>query len=249
VVIDASRLGVVLRFLQETTRRTAARDAARALAKRAQSVHYGYVLKVRRRGAAIVLALLAAACSGSSHKSSATSSGAPTSTTPTARSNPSTSPTTSQPTTTSEKTSTSTAQGASCRTANLSVSLGPPNGAAGTIYYEIAFRNDSASTCVLYGYPGVSFLDRSNEQIGAPVQRNTQPHTTVSLAPGATAYAALGVTDPDIPPCPAATPKTVRIFPPNETVPALVAATAGMTVCAAKLSPGFVGPVVNHATS
>src|SRR5579859_6407191 len=42
------------------------------------------------------------------------------------------------------------------------------NGAAGTIYYPLEFTNLSHHTCYLFGYPGVSALDRNGHQLGSP---------------------------------------------------------------------------------
>ena len=134
-----------------------------------------------------------------------------------------------------------------CRTANLNITVGPANGAAGTEYFQIAFRNDSRSACELSGYPGVSFLDASGAQIGLPEDRNPMAHSPVDLAPGATAYAMAGVGNPDVVNCPAAIARRVRIYPPNETAFVIVDAPAGLRVCSAQRVPGFVGPVTDRA--
>jgi hypothetical protein len=133
-----------------------------------------------------------------------------------------------------------------CPTKFLTVLLGPPNGTAGHMNYEISFRNDSASACVMSGYPGVSFLDGSGRQIGVPAQRNSIPHNPVTLAPGATAYAHLAVTDPSVlAGCPAVPAHQIRIYPPNETEPVDIAA-GGIAVCAR--TPGSsIDPVLDHS--
>jgi len=43
-----------------------------------------------------------------------------------------------------------------CTTAGLRISKGAPDGAAGTIFYNIDFTNPSGTARVLEGYPGVS---------------------------------------------------------------------------------------------
>jgi hypothetical protein len=146
-------------------------------------------------------------------------------------------------------TSTTVAAGA-CRTANLSVTLGQPSGAAGSVGYDISFRNDGSAPCSLSGFPGVSFLDASGRQIGAPVPRNTVTYSTVDIAPGATAHALLVVGNPDMvsnPSCPASVPRWIRVFPPNET--ASVRLDAGtMRICATDSSRNYIDPVVSSPT-
>lgn len=145
-------------------------------------------------------------------------------------------------------TSTAVAIGpADCHTKSMTISVGPPNGAAGHVGFEISFRNDSTATCLLSGYPGVSFLDASGKQIGVPVTRNPMAHTPVTVAPDATAYALLVTMNPDVANCPAGVASRIRIYPPNETAPAFVAAVSGLRVCAAQSAPGYVNPVVDTA--
>jgi Protein of unknown function (DUF4232) len=218
----------------------------------------------RRRGgcvAVVVLAVSLSACHGGSRSSaipstSSTASSNTASATTTSSLLPTTTVGTTTTTTTSTTSETSSGIGlARCGTSNLTVVLGPPNGAAGTIYYEIVFRNDSGSTCEMTGYPGVSFLDASGVQIGVPAQRSGAAYGQVSLAPHANAYAALAVGDPSVRGCPAASAHFVRVFPPNETRPVLIkkvdapdasGATLGISVCAQQVPPGSLDPVVAH---
>jgi hypothetical protein len=110
--------------------------------------------------------------------------------------------------------------------------------------YEIAFRNTGASTCTMSGYPGVSFLDGSGNQVGAPAARNPMAHTQVSVAPGATVYSLLRVGNPDPYNCPVAMPQKIRVFPPNETELALIDAV-GIRTCANQVVNSYVNPVVS----
>jgi hypothetical protein len=154
-----------------------------------------------------------------------------------------TSSTTSAPTTASTAASStaSTAAGpagpAACQPGQLSITLGPGSGAAGTFYFSLTFRNASSTTCTLLGYPGVSLVDASGQTIGAPATRD--PLVTpalVTLAPGAVANDAIGITDPGVANCPSAAVATVRVYPPNETV--AVAVPAGtMSACATVAFP------------
>ena len=84
-----------------------------------------------------------------------------------------------------------------CTTAGLRLTVGAGNGAAGTYYYPLDFTNASSSTCTMYGYPGVAFVSApGGGQVGAAAGRGSVTATAlVTLAPGATAHATLGVSD------------------------------------------------------
>jgi len=70
------------------------------------------------------------------------------------------------------------------------------NGAAGTIYVPLEFTNLSHHTCYLYGYPGVSALDRNGHQLGSPANWGSlRGARIVNVAPGATAHTLLGYHD------------------------------------------------------
>ena len=157
--------------------------------------------------------------------------------------------TTSSPTKSSSSPTTASA-GASpttCHTANLGIALSGPIGSAGHFNYEIQFMNNGTSACVMNGFPGVSFLDSSGHQIGAPAGRNPISHAAVTLAPGATAYAHLSVTDPSVLNGCAATPVAkIRVFPPNETAQALVGG-GGIAVCAQSTPSTEIDPVLGHS--
>jgi hypothetical protein len=153
--------------------------------------------------------------------------------------------------TTGPTTTTTTASRASteCRTESVTVTLGAPTGAAGHVGFELAFRNHSAATCTMTGFPGVSFLDAAGAQVGDPVDRNPVTYKTVTLAPGGTGYALVVVTNPDVVNCPNTVPSQIRIYPPNETTPVRIASVSGLRVCAAKTVPGYVDPVVDHSSN
>src|ERR1700751_4560834 len=51
-----------------------------------------------------------------------------------------------------------------CSSSALKVSLGPANGAAGTVFYPLNFVNTGKLGCTLRGYPGVSAVTRSGQQ-------------------------------------------------------------------------------------
>ena len=76
------------------------------------------------------------------------------------------------------------------------VAIDQGNGAAGTIYYPLEFTNTSRHTCSLYGYPGVSAISRTGQQLGSPAGRGSLSGAKrVILAPGATAHTILAYHD------------------------------------------------------
>ncbi|HTX84569.1 MAG TPA: DUF4232 domain-containing protein, partial [Streptosporangiaceae bacterium] len=83
-----------------------------------------------------------------------------------------------------------------CTTADLRLTVGASNGAAGTIYYPLDFTNASSSACTMYGYPGVAFVSSpGGSQVGAAAGRSSTTPALVTLEPAATAHATLAVSD------------------------------------------------------
>lgn len=82
-----------------------------------------------------------------------------------------------------------------CTTAGLVVWLDTQgNGAAGSTYYKLEFTNQSRHTCRLGGFPGVSAVDLSGNQLGSAATRDrTRGPRTVRLASGDTATAGLRI--------------------------------------------------------
>jgi hypothetical protein len=101
----------------------------------------------------------------------------------------------------------------------IAVSQG--NGAAGTIYFPLQFTNLSRHTCTLFGYPGVSALDRNGRQLGSPANwASLAGARTVYLAPGATAHTLLAYHDAAVttePGCdPVFSTALLRVYPPDQ---------------------------------
>lgn len=104
------------------------------------------------------------------------------------------------------------------------VAVDQGSGAAGTIYYPLEFTNLSGHTCSLYGFPGVSAISRSGQQLGSPAGWESGggfgTKRTVILAPGATAHALLAYHDAAVstePGCdPVNTTSELRIYPPDQ---------------------------------
>ena len=188
----------------------------------------------RRRGRLIasvaVAAVVLAACGGDNGGSSATTTAPPTSVAPTTAKPPTTVPTsgaaTTPPTTAASTTAKpgttaappTTVASDRCRTNELSAALGPQDAGAGNIYIPLILKNTGTRTCAVAGYPGVSLLDASGNQIGTPATRETGfPEAAVTLAPGAQASTALHTANEGIAPGSCLPPSTkVRVFPPNE---------------------------------
>jgi hypothetical protein len=124
---------------------------------------------------------------------------------------------------------------AACTATDLKGSTGSGGGGTPGSYYSfIDLTNTSATSCTLYGYPGVSLTSASGAQIGAAATRSTTPAAQlVTLAPGATANAELRMTDPTVYPtsqCQQTTPAYLKIYPPDQTQPVQVPFTG--TTCA-----------------
>lgn len=76
------------------------------------------------------------------------------------------------------------------------VAVSQGNGAAGTIAYPLEFTNTSGHACSLFGYPGVSAISRTGQQLGSPAGWGSLSGARrVVLAPGATAHTILAYHD------------------------------------------------------
>ena len=110
-----------------------------------------------------------------------------------------------------------------CTAADLGVwvAISQGSAAAGSVFYPLEFTNLSGHTCSLYGFPGVSAVDRNGHQLGSPANWNhaVTPHAVI-LAPGATAHTILAYHDAAVstePGCdPVYSAVLLRIYPPGE---------------------------------
>lgn len=147
--------------------------------------------------------------------------------------------TTSGPTATSASTTTVGANDHPCGNGMLSAALTNTQGAAGTIYSHLVFRNVSATPCTLSGYPGVSFVDGAGHQIGAPAQRAPGYSGVVTIGPGQSAGAVLSIHDvyvSNTPNCASTATVGLRVYPPNDT--AALFTPGQFTVCANPAASG-----------
>jgi hypothetical protein len=133
-----------------------------------------------------------------------------------------------------------------CPAGNLKVTIGPGNGAAGSIYYPLDFRNTGSAACTLYGYPGVAFVTKAGGTaaggtvLGEPAFRNAAiSPTLVTLAPGVTAHASLQVQvaqNYPVATCKPVTGHWLQVYPPGSKAAEYVRFTA--VTCAGKIPSG-----------
>jgi len=81
-------------------------------------------------------------------------------------------------------------QRARCDSGDIDVALGKGEAAAGSFYAPLRLRNTSDASCVLAGYPGVSYVAGSDDhQVGPAAERVDAASPTVTLEPGDAAHA------------------------------------------------------------
>lgn len=140
-----------------------------------------------------------------------------------------------------------------CRTADLAVTLGQPEGTAGSMYEPLSFTNKGAGSCTLYGYPGVSFVTAgSGDQVGTPAARNPQhPARTVILSPGDSADAIVQVVDHGnygADQCKAQAVSGFRVYPPGNKDAAYVPFETAVTACSTDVAQLTVEAVAKPAS-
>jgi hypothetical protein len=131
-----------------------------------------------------------------------------------------------------------------CATSALRVSLGPANGAAGTVFYPLTFVNTSKLGCTLRGYPGVSAVTSSGKQIGSPASGIPSSFKTVTLQPGKAQSAVVGIVETgNFSPsqCAPVTAAGLKVFPPNQskamTIKKTFSTCSGTTVISLTVRP------------
>ena len=123
-------------------------------------------------------------------------------------------------TATAASTVTAAATPGRCLVSHLALAQPTMNGAAGSIGLRFTFTNRSATTCTLFGYPGMGRLSTERHVIPTAVIRGTstvvppEPVRTVLLAPGGHASFFAGYSDV---PGGAACPRSayLEVTPPN----------------------------------
>ncbi|MEY9878201.1 hypothetical protein ABH931_007728 [Streptacidiphilus sp. MAP12-33] len=87
--------------------------------------------------------------------------------------------------------STAAAGPAACTGSQITVGVGPNDGAAGHIAVGLLFTNVTGAPCTLYGYPGVAMLDSADHQVAQATR--TLRGMMGGAAPGATSPASVVV--------------------------------------------------------
>lgn len=195
----------------------------------------------------VLAAVTLAGCSGGS-KAPVASSSTPSSPSPTESPTPSQSPSPIAPTTPPPSTTTSSsapnAAAPTCASSALQLKAKPLGAAAGTDYIALIVTNVGDADCALAGYPGVTFLNGSGQQVGLPARRDTtsKPHRVV-LAAGEKAHAQLSFPNSDFfgNGCGGTHAKQVKVYPPDQTEP--LVADVDAYVCTDKNGRSMVGPM------
>lgn len=109
-----------------------------------------------------------------------------------------------------------------CMVSELRLTLGEVQGAAGSRELPLVFTNVGGRTCVLDGFPGVSYVQGGADgaQVGAAATRTGESHGAVSLAPDGTATATVRAVNVENYPTDTCSPTDVaglRVYPPNDT--------------------------------
>ncbi|HEV2342850.1 MAG TPA: DUF4232 domain-containing protein [Actinocrinis sp.] len=107
-----------------------------------------------------------------------------------------------------------------CLVRYLNGATGLSQGAMGTTYVNIVFKNLNNEPCTLYGYPGVSFgAGTPVNQVGQPAGRDhSVASKVITLQPGGYAYATLRITDALNYPTASCSPTPTTyllVYPPN----------------------------------
>jgi hypothetical protein len=178
----------------------------------------------RGRGLLVTVGLLgalAAGCSGSGTLApTATPTAAPTTPAPATTAAPTSAPAAGP---TSEPPAPGPADGnpQRCDTPALRGSLGPGDGAAGSINQPLVLTNVGSRTCELRGFPGVSYVAGADgHQVGPAAAMSGPRGGQVTLAPGKSATALLklvNVGNYDAAVCKPVPVLGLRVYPPGAT--------------------------------
>jgi len=127
-----------------------------------------------------------------------------------------------------------------CKVADLTLSLGGGDAAAGTSYRALVFTNKGGRTCTIQGFAGVSYVTGDDgHQVGPAAYRTGSKGPVITLKPGDSAFAPVGFVqvgnyDPAV--CKPTEVRGLRIYPPHDYDSAFLP-NAGMG-CAASSLPG-----------
>lgn len=134
-----------------------------------------------------------------------------------------------------------------CTDAELDVTLGQVNGAAGSTELTLIFTNTGSHTCTLDGFPGVSYVSGPDgTEVGAAATGNGSG-SAVSLVPGSTGTAVVRATNVENYPadhCGITDVAGLRVYPPNAYDGVFLAyPTQGCSMTGATINQLTVAPV------
>lgn len=122
-----------------------------------------------------------------------------------------------------------------CTAAELTVTLGQGEGAAGSTYAPLVFTNKGTRTCELTGFPGVSYVAGDDgHQVGPAAVMSGAHGPEISMAPGRASQAQVQfvqVANFDAAVCKPTPVRGLRVYAPGETASIFVPMT-GATGCA-----------------
>lgn len=107
---------------------------------------------------------------------------------------------------------------ATCSVNSLKVTLGTPEGTAGSTVYPLMFTNTGSTPCELHGFPGVSMVgDHNGTQIGAPATESSAVAITPNvIQPGHSVSAMLSIEiAQNVAGCTPTPVDGLRIYPPH----------------------------------
>lgn len=133
-----------------------------------------------------------------------------------------------------------TARGARCHTSELKATVGRNDPGAGQENFPVVLTNVSGRTCTVHGYPGAAFVDTSGRQLGPDPKRESGTPTTVTLRPGASAWAGLTFSNPEVSGARTAAPASLIVTPPDERDHLTVTWTAGRVPVGGNASSVFL---------
>lgn len=85
-----------------------------------------------------------------------------------------------------------------CQIADLRLSVAYSNGAAGSFFYNVRFKNTSTHACTISGFPTIFLVDNNGSTIKTPAKVSPSQYTVVTLQPGSTAHAVMDIPDSNI---------------------------------------------------
>ncbi|MFJ4844845.1 DUF4232 domain-containing protein [Streptomyces sp. NPDC088733] len=140
-------------------------------------------------------------------------------------------------------TGTTAAASTRCHTADLRASIGANNPGAGQENFPVVLTNRSSRTCTVYGFPGLAFVDSAGRQVTVDPERQTgMAKQRITLAPGASAWAPMTFSNPDISGATTVVPAAVLVTPPDERTSLRVPWNGGKVSNTGKASVPRIGP-------